>query len=295
MTKVVNRYDFVYLFDVKNGNPNGDPDAGNMPRIDPETSLGLITDVSLKRKVRNYVQMRNDEKPGFEIYVKERAVHNSQNRIVREKILGKEEEKAVKYLPRGEDGDRLTSAMCKKFYDIRTFGAVMTTGVNCGQVRGPVQLAFAQSIDPVLPLDITITRVSVTNEDDIKKERTMGRKNIIPYGLYRVHGFISAKLAQKSGFSEEDLDLFWDALRNMFDHDRSAARGEMNARGLITFKHESEFGNAPAHCLFDLVKTTQTTTETSKPPRQYGDYKDNIKIIEKDVPKNISMNVLLQP
>ena len=295
MSSITNRYDFVYLFDVTNGNPNGDPDAGNLPRIDPETSLGLVTDVSLKRKIRNYVQIVKSNDKGFDIYVKEKVVHNLQHKEVREKISGKKEDSKTIEKPLKGKEDELVSAMCQKFYDIRTFGAVMTTKVNCGQVRGPVQLSFAQSIDPILPLDITITRMSVTNEKDIEKERTMGRKSIVPYGLYRVHGFISAKLAEKYGFSDDDLELFWDALKNMFDHDRSAARGEMNARGLIVFKHESSLGNAPTRELFDLVKIDSIKDSTSIPPRKYDDYKDKITINEKDVPKNVSMNILLRP
>jgi CRISPR-associated protein Csd2 len=256
MAAIQHRYDFVYLFDVANGNPNGDPDAGNLPRVDPETNQGLVTDVCLKRKVRNFVAMAKSNGPGYDIYMAERAILNVQHRRAY-RALGIEPE--PKKLPKDEAKAReLTAWMCKNFFDIRAFGAVMTTEVNSGQVRGPIQLTFARSFEPVTPIEISITRGAVTNERDAeKKDREMGRKHILPYGLYRAHGFVSARLANDpgkgTGFSNEDLELFWRALAEMFDHDRSAARGEMTARKLIVFEHESDLGNAPAHALFERV------------------------------------------
>lgn len=273
MTAIQNRYEFVYLFDVANGNPNGDPDAGNLPRLDPETNKGLVTDVCLKRKVRNFVEMTASGTAPNAIYMQERAVLNRQHQKAWEGTETAPDAK-TKYskLPKDEaQARRLTDWMCQQFYDIRAFGAVMTTEVNCGQVRGPVQMAFAHSIEPVVPLEISITRSSVTNERDLEKERTMGRKHIIPYGLYRGHGFISAHLAGRTGFSETDLALLFDALKSMFDHDRSAARGEMAARRLIVFKHASALGNAPAHKLFEAVTITRTNGSDG-PARGYGDY-----------------------
>lgn len=259
-----------FFFDVTNGNPNGDPDAGNMPRLDPETSKGLVTDVCLKRKIRNFIEMSYENEAGYEIYVKEKSVLNLQNKRAYE-ALGIESE--AKKLPKEEAKAReITAWMCKNFFDIRTFGAVMTTEVNSGQVRGPVQLAFAQSIDPIIPLEVSITRMAVTNEKDLEKERTMGRKYIVPYALYRVHGFISAKLAEKTGFSDEDVQKLWQALQLMFEHDRSAARGEMAARKLIVFKHDSELGNQPAHKLFDSVKVERINGEKDTPAKDYDDY-----------------------
>ena len=231
MSAIQNRYDFVFLFDVTNGNPNGDPDAGNMPRLDPETSQGLVTDVCLKRKIRNYVRSPR-ARARLQIYVQERAVLNRRHQGAWDAKALEPERRRLQKLPKDQAKAReLTDWMCGNFYDIRTFGAVMTTEVNCGQVRGPVQLAFARSIEPVLPLESAITRMAVTNERDVEKERTMGRKHIVPYGLYRGHGFVSAKLAEKTGFSDADLELLWEALASMFEHDRSAARGEMSARG----------------------------------------------------------------
>jgi CRISPR-associated protein Csd2 len=272
MPPIQNRYEFVYLFDVANGNPNGDPDNGNMPRIETETQKGLMTDVSLKRKVRNYVQMKHGGQAPHAIYMQERAVLNRAHGEAYAALGLKPEPKK---LPKDEAKAReLTEWMCKNFYDIRAFGAVMSTEVNCGQVRGPIQIAFAQSVDPVVPQEISITRSSVTNERDLDKERTMGRKHIVPYGLYRAHGFISANLAgdekKGTGFSQEDLDLFWEALANMFDHDRSAARGEMNARKLIVFRHDSALGNAPAHKLFATVKVARKPEV--KVARSFDDY-----------------------
>lgn len=272
---LAHRYDFVLLFDVKDGNPNGDPDAGNLPRLDAETGHGLVTDVCLKRKVRNYVGMAHGEQPPFEIYVKEKAVLNKQHERAYEGI-GKSE------LLKGDDkkrkgGDAVDEArrwMCKNFYDVRTFGAVMSTGVNCGQVRGPVQLTFARSISPVVALEHSITRMAVATEAEAEKQggdnRTMGRKFTVPYGLYRAHGFVSANLANQTGFSDEDLALLWVSLVNMFDHDRSAARGEMSTRGLYVFKHEGALGDAPAHSLFDLIGAKQN--DPAATARAFSDF-----------------------
>ncbi|MDX9775493.1 MAG: type I-C CRISPR-associated protein Cas7/Csd2 [Petrimonas sp.] len=267
---IKNRYEFVLLFDVKDGNPNGDPDAGNLPRIDPETGNGLVTDVCLKRKVRNYIGLTKGEQPPFEIYVKEKAVLNRAHERAYQAFELKSESKK---LPKeAEDAKKVTGWMCQNFFDIRTFGAVMSTEVNAGQVRGPVQFGFARSIDRIFTGEHSITRMAVTKEADLEKERTMGRKFTIPYGLYRVHGFISAPLANQTGFSEEDLNLFWDALINMFDHDRSAARGEMAPQKLVVFKHDSELGNAPAQKLFNLVKVQKKEELGDKPPRSFSDY-----------------------
>jgi CRISPR-associated protein Csd2 len=284
MTAIQNRYEFVYLFDVTNGNPNGDPDSGNMPRIEPESQKGLVTDVSLKRKVRNFVDMSKGGAPPHAIYMQERAVLNNLHKKAYEALGVKVE---AKKLPKEDAKAReLTAWMCGNFYDIRTFGAVMTTDVNCGQVRGPVQMTFGQSIDPIVPQEISITRSSVTNERDADKERTMGRKHIVPYGLYRAHGFISASLAERTGFSEADLTLFWESLQNMLDHDRSAARGEMNARKLIVFKHASKLGNAPAHKLFDAV--TVKAKLAVKVPRKFADYDFNVD--RTVIPKEVEVN-----
>lgn len=272
---IKNRYDFVILFDVENGNPNGDPDAGNMPRIDPETGCGLVTDVCLKRKIRNYVETAKEDAPGYRIYIKDQVP------------LQRSDAEALAYL--GVQGDlkaakkddptldeKIRDFMCRNFYDIRTFGAVMTTFVkgalNCGQVRGPVQLGFARSVDPILPQEITITRVAITTEADAEKKGTeMGRKYIVPYGLYRAEGYVSANLARKTtGFSEEDLELLWQAILNMFENDHSAARGKMAVRELIVFRHDSELGNAPAYKLFDAVQITRKEGVTV--PRNYRDY-----------------------
>ena len=267
MSALAHRYDFVLFFDVENGNPNGDPDAGNMPRIDPETGHGLVTDVCLKRKIRNYVELARESETGFRIYVQEKAVLNQRNQEAYTALNLKSE---AKKLPKNEKEARdVTRWMCDNFYDIRTFGAVMSTEVNCGQVRGPVQLTFARSVEPVVPAEVCITRMAVTNIKDLANERTMGRKFIIPYGLYRVEGFVSAPLAEKTGFSEEDLDLLWEALINMFESDRSAARGKMSSRKLFVFRHEKRMGNAPAQKLFDLVTCTRVT---EGPARHFADY-----------------------
>lgn len=276
MAVISNRYEFVYLFDVKNGNPNGDPDNGNMPRIETQSQKGLVTDVALKRKVRNYVEMKHAGAPPHAIYMREKVVLNALNEGAYTALGIKSE---TKKLPKDEAKAReITAWMCANYYDIRAFGAVMTTEVNCGQVRGPIQMTFAESIDPIVPQEITITRSSVTNERDADKERTMGRKHIVNYGLYRSHGFISANLAgddtKGTGFSDEDLELFFDALCNMLDHDRSAARGEMNARKLIVIKHASKCGNARAQDMFSRIKVS--LKDGVKLPSSYDDYQVTI-------------------
>ncbi len=276
---IKNRYDFVILFDVENGNPNGDPDAGNMPRVDPETGYGLVTDVCLKRKIRNYVETVKENAAGFQIYIKEGVPLNTSDQLAYTR-LGIEEKKLNKKADPGIDA-KIRDFMCGNFYDIRTFGAVMTTFVkaalNCGQVRGPVQLGFARSVEPIAQQEITITRTAITTEADAERKKTeMGRKYIIPYGLYRAHGHVSANLARKvTGFSEEDLELLWEAIINMFEHDHSAARGQMALRELIVFKHDSELGNAPAHKLFDLVAVNRREGVPS-PTRSYADYEVKI-------------------
>lgn len=267
MSALTHRYDFVLFFDVENGNPNGDPDAGNLPRIDPETGHGIVTDVCLKRKVRNYVELAKDGATGFRIYVQEKAVLNERNAEAYTALNLKQE---AKKLPKKEEEARaLTRWMCENFFDIRAFGAVMSTEVNCGQVRGPVQFTFARSEEPVVPAEVSITRMAVTNAKDMDKERTIGRKFIVPYGLYRMEGFLSAPLAEKTGFSEEDADLLWEALINMFEHDRSSARGKMGTRKLFVFRHEKRMGNAPAQKLFDLVRCRRVT---EGPARSFADY-----------------------
>lgn len=279
MTAIAHRYEFVYLFDVTNGNPNGDPDAGNLPRLDPETNCGLVTDVALKRKIRNFISLEREDASGYAIYVQEKAILNLQHKKAWVALeIPPDAKEAYKKLPKDEaKAAEITAWMCKNFYDVRTFGAVMTTGVNAGQVRGPAQLTFATSIEPVLPMEISITRMAVTTEKEAEAQsgdnRTMGRKHILPYGLYRAHGFISAKLAARTGFSDEDLQLFWRALANMFEHDRSAARGEMAARKLIVFEHENSMGNAPAHVLFDAVRVERIKPEDAGPARSFSDYR----------------------
>ena len=273
MSAIANRYEFILLFDVENGNPNGDPDAGNMPRIDPETGHGLVTDVCLKRKIRNHVALAKENRAGFQIYIQERAVLNETNTLAyKEYNLKPEKKKLPKKI---EDARKVTGWMCANFYDIRAFGAVMTTEVNCGQVRGPVQLAFASSVEPVFTQEISITRMAVTNIKDLDKERTMGRKHIIPYGLYLAKGFVSAPLAEKTGFNEDDLDLLWEALINMFEHDRSAARGVMSSRKLFVFEHADKLGNAPAHKLFDLVQVRRKEGADG-PARSFADYEVSV-------------------
>lgn len=270
-TPINNRYEFVLLFDVKDGNPNGDPDAGNLPRIDPETGNGLVTDVCLKRKVRNYVQLTQGDKPEMKIFIKEKGILNNMIDAAHEDEFVQSKEKA------GDKTEAARQFMCRNYFDVRTFGAVMSTGKNAGQVRGPVQFGFARSKDRIFTGEHTITRMAVATEAEAEKQkgdnRTMGRKFTIPYGLYEMHGFISAPLAKQTGFSEDDLKLFWDALTNMFDHDRSAARGEMAPQKLIVFKHASELGNAPAQKLFDLVKVEKKKEELGDaPPRSFADY-----------------------
>lgn len=267
MSEAINkRYEFVLLFDVENGNPNGDPDAGNMPRIDPETGKGIVTDVCIKRKIRNYVELAKENVQGYEIYVKDGAVLNLQHKKAYEYLGVATDSKEV-----AKDKDlqnKLTKFMCDNFYDVRTFGAVMSTQVNCGTVRGPVQINFARSIDPIFQQEITITRMAIANEDGAKKTE-MGRKHIVPYGLYRAEGYVSAELARRTtGFSEEDLELLWKALINMFEHDHSAARGKMATRKLIVFEHETSLGNAPSHILFDKVKVKNINS----PARSIEDY-----------------------
>lgn len=287
----MNRYDFIFMFDANDANPNGDPDAGNLPRVDPETGQGLVTDVCLKRKVRNYVDLKySDEQgqgegPRHEIYFADHAVLNNQHLRAYEHIG---EKPAQKKLPKDvEKAKALTAFMCRNFYDIRTFGAVMTTEVNCGQVRGPVQLSFARSVDPVISSEHAITRSSVTNERDLEKERTMGRKFTVPYGLYVARGFVNPFLAKQTEFSEEDLNLLWESLMNAFEFDQSAARpaGSMATRKLIVFKHDAELGNAPSHKLFDLV--TVNRKDESKPARDFADY--DVSINKDAVPQGVEL------
>lgn len=287
---IKNRYEFVVLFEVENGNPNGDPDAGNMPRIDPETGYGIVTDVCLKRKIRNYVETTKNGISGFDIYIKERVALNTSDKRaydeykIDEKNIKEEKKKDL------ELDTKIKDYMCKNFYDIRTFGAVMTTFVkaalNCGQVRGPVQITFARSIDPIVQNEVTITRVAITTEADAENKKTeMGKKFIIPYALYRAEGFVSANLAQKStGFSEDDLKLLWEAIINMFEQDHSAARGRMAVRELIVFKHDSEFGNAPSYRLFDTISIKRK--DASAPARKYSDYAINVET--SDIPSGVT-------
>lgn len=288
---IKNRYEFVVLFDVENGNPNGDPDAGNMPRIDPETGYGLVTDVCLKRKIRNYVETVKEDEPGYSIYIKEDVpLNRSDNKAF--EYLGVNEKTVKELKKKDPDADlKIRDFMCRNFYDIRTFGAVMTTFVkaslNCGQVRGPVQLGFARSIDPIVSQEVTITRVAITTEKDAENKSTeMGRKNIVPYALYRVEGYISANLARKvTGFSEDDLELLWEAIINMFENDHSAARGKMAVRELIVFKHSKELGDCPAYKLFDSVEVKRK--EEVVYPRKYQDY--TINICEDMIPDTVEL------
>lgn len=288
---IKNRYEFVILFDVENGNPNGDPDAGNMPRIDPETNLGIVTDVCIKRKIRNYVETVKENAPGYRIYIKEGVPLNRSDSEAYAYLGTNENDIKEKKKKDDKIDEKIRSFMCENFFDIRTFGAVMTTFVkgalNCGQVRGPVQLGFARSVEPIIPQEITITRVAITKESDAeKKETEFGRKYIVPYGLYRCEGYISANLARKTtGFSEEDLSLLWEAILNMFEHDHSAARGKMAVRELIVFKHDSELGNAPAYKLFESV--TVTRKEGVEIPRSYTDY--IVKVDESSVPEGVTV------
>lgn len=299
---IKNRYEFVVLFDVENGNPNGDPDSGNMPRIDPESGLGLVTDVCLKRKIRNYVETVKEDAKGYKIYIKEDVPLNRSDREACESlgITETEDKKVTEALKKLKKSDKdvdikLRDYMCDNFYDIRTFGAVMTTFVkaslNCGQVRGPVQLGFARSIDPIVSQEVTITRVAITTEKDAENKSTeMGRKNIVPYGLYRVEGYISANLARKvTGFSEEDIDLLWEAIINMFENDHSAARGKMAVRELIVFKHSKELRDCPAYKLFDAVEVRKK--EEIEYPRKYQDY--TVQIHEEMIPDSVEMKRMI--
>ena len=304
-----NRYDFVLLFDVKDGNPNGDPDAGNLPRLDAETGHGLVTDVSLKRKIRNFVTMTRDQdvrdpQPGekrFEIYVREKAILNQQNQraysalkldvetaeFATDEVSEKKATKDKKRKGGGEDVNKARGWMCQNFFDVRAFGAVMSTGVNCGQVRGPVQLTFARSVDPIIAQEHSITRMAVATEAEAEKQsgdnRTMGRKFTVPYGLYMAHGFVSSFLAGQTGFDEDDLELLWQALTQMFEHDRSAARGEMTTRGLYVFRHASELGNAPAHTLFERIHVTRTADV----PRSFADYE--VFVNDTEMPSGVTL------
>ena len=288
---IKNRYEFVVLFDVENGNPNGDPDAGNMPRVDPETGFGIVTDVCLKRKIRNYVETVKENEAGYEIYIKDGVPLNRSDKRAFER-LGLEDGKVKEAKKADADIDRkVRDFMCENFFDIRTFGAVMTTftknALNCGQVRGPVQLSFARSVDPVVPQELTITRTAITTEADAENKKTeMGRKYIVPYGLYRAEGYISANLARKvTGFSEVDLELFWQAVLNMFENDRAAGRGKMAVRGLYIFKHDSELGNAPAHKLFDALKIRRR--DESLPARCFADYA--VELDESSIPAGVTV------
>ncbi|CAO3422285.1 type I-C CRISPR-associated protein Cas7/Csd2 [Azospirillum doebereinerae] len=301
MPAIQNRYEFVYLFDVTNGNPNGDPDAGNLPRLDPETNKGLVTDVCLKRKIRNFAALSRDGEPRYGIYVQEGSILNEKHRAAYVAVRpdDKEVAKSPKLSPKNDEEEKaVRQFMCDNFFDVRSFGAVMGTKINCGQVRGPVQMSFAQSVEPILPLEISITRMAATTiaekekakgdgeaaaGDERSDNRTMGRKHVVPYGLYRSHGYISASLAGKTGFDEDDLGLLWTALEQMFDHDRSAARGEMAGRKLFLFRHDSALGNAPAHRLFDLVGVKRRFqgedydldgpgTDNLPPARRFADY-----------------------
>lgn len=275
---IKNRYEFIILFDVENGNPNGDPDAGNMPRVDPETGFGIVTDVCLKRKIRNYIETVKEDAAGYRIYVKDGVPLNRSDMEAFVQLDVDEKSAKAKKKDDPELDRKIRDWMCANFYDIRTFGAVMTTFVkaalNCGQVRGPVQLGFSRSVEPIMPQEVTITRVAITTEADAEKKGTeMGRKYIIPYGLYRCEGYVSANLARKTtGFSEEDLELLWEAILNMFEHDHSAARGKMAVRELIIFKHNCELGCAPAHKLFECVQIQRKSPDDLAPARSYQDY-----------------------
>ena len=285
MKELKNKIDFVFFVDVQDGNPNGDPDAGNLPRVDAETGEGLITDVCLKRKVRNYVQISKSGEKGYDIFIKEKAILNNM-------IDSSHEDESVKGKKGADEVDAARKYMCAKYYDVRTFGAVMTTGKNAGQVRGPIQLTFARSVDPIFSMEHSITRVAVTTDKEAESQggdnHTMGRKSTVPYGLYRCHGFISANLARQTGFTEEDLQLFWDALKNMFDCDRSASRGLMSAQKLIVFRHDSELGNAPANKLFDLVSVERNS---EGPARCFADYK--VTVDTSRLPEHVQIEELL--
>ena len=316
MTILSQRHDFVVIFDVANGNPNGDPDSGNMPRMDPETGHGLVTDVSLKRKIRNYVDLAHGGKDGHHIYVEEGSILNDQHRKAYRALRPGDAkvDKDAKLNPKDDaEAIKLRDFMCANFFDVRTFGAVMSTGINCGQVKGPVQITFASSVEPIMPAEISITRMAATNEaekkqkaegddsSDRKENRTMGRKHIVPYGVYVAHGFISAKFAERTGFSEADLALLLEAISNMFEHDRSAARGEMATRKLIVFRHENALGNAPAHKLFERVKVGRNVDgdfrvidsrlDNLPPARKFDDY--TVTIDRSDLPAGVEILEIL--
>jgi CRISPR-associated protein Csd2 len=293
----LSRYDFVYLFDIKDGNPNGDPDAGNLPRIDPETGQGLVTDVCLKRKIRNFVGLVKEEQPPFDIYVKEKAILNNQHGRAYEALKLDPKKRSSKGKDKAEEDQQLTAWMCQNFFDIRAFGAVMTTQVNCGQVRGPIQFGIGRSLDPIIAQEHAVTRCAVTTEAEAEKQqgdnRTMGRKFTVPYGLYRVHGFINPHLAAQTGFNAngEDLELFWAALAQMFETDRSAARGEMAPQALIVFEHESALGNAPANKLFERVtirRKEESQNGEWKPARSFNDF--SVDLNEADLPAGIKIH-----
>ena len=300
---IKNRYEFVILFDVENGNPNGDPDAGNMPRIDPESGRGLVTDVCLKRKIRNYVETVKEGEAGYQIYIREDVPLNRSDRKACENlgITETDDKKVTEGLKKLKKNDpdadlKIRDYMCQNFFDIRTFGAVMTTFVkaslNCGQVRGPVQIGFARSIDPIVSQEVTITRVAITTEKDAEDKKTeMGRKSIVPYGLYRAEGYVSANLARKvTGFTEEDLDLLWEAIINMFEHDHSAARGKMAVRELIVFKHSKELGDCPAYKLFDAVEVSRKADVVY--PRNYRDYE--VQIHGEQIPDSVEVKRMIK-
>lgn len=297
MTAIVNRHDFVLIFDVANGNPNGDPDAGNLPRLDPETNHGLVSDVCLKRKIRNYVELARGGQDGFHIYVEDGSILNDKHREAYRALRPGDAkvDKDAKLNPKDDvEASGLRDFMCENFFDVRTFGAVMSTGVNCGQVKGPVQMTFASSVEPIVPVEVSITRMAATNEaekkqraegedsDQRRDNRTMGRKHIVPYGVYVAHGFVSAKFAERTGFSQGDLDLLFEAIGNMFEHDRSAARGEMTTRKLVVFRHSNPLGNAPAHKLFERVtvgrnvdgeyREIDARLDNLSPARKFSDY-----------------------
>jgi CRISPR-associated protein Csd2 len=296
MTIIEHRYDFALLFDVINGNPNGDPDAGNSPRVDPETGLGLVSDVCLKRKIRNFVSLSKIDpqtgapEQGYDIYIKEKAVLNLQHKRAYE---AKKLKLDAKGMEKAGQISKAQAWMCQTFFDVRMFGAVMSTDINCGQVRGPVQLAFSRSVDPIMPLEQAITRMAVTTERESEAQagdnRTMGRKAIVPYGLYVAHGFISPHLAADTGFSTRDLELLWQALINMFEHDHSAARGEMSSRKLYVFEHDSHLGNAPAHALFERIKIERS--DSSRPSRAFSDYQ--VQLDRVNLPSGITVHEML--
>jgi CRISPR-associated protein Csd2 len=292
---IENRYDFLIVFDVKDGNPNGDPDAGNMPRVDAETGQGLVTDVCLKRKIRNYVALKNAYQTPYDIYIKEKAVLEALHEAAYIEIGAKDELDGKDVKTKGRIGEKDTVSdarkhMCKNYYDVRTFGAVMSTGINCGQVRGPVQLTFARSVEPIMQMEHSITRMAVATKKEAEAQkgdnRTMGRKHTIPYGLYVAKGFISAHLSDDTGFDEKDLELFWEAVGSMFEHDHSAARGDMNVRGLYVFRHESRLGNAPAFSLFDRVKIVAKPEVLA--PRGFADYE--VSIDEASMPQGVTLH-----